>query len=33
MCAVHLEVRDIAKTFESGLFAKKTKSVLKNISF
>jgi peptide/nickel transport system ATP-binding protein len=33
MCAVQLEVRDIAKTFDSGVFAKKPKSVLKNISF
>lgn len=33
MCAIQLEVRDIAKTFESGLFSKKPKSVLKNISF
>jgi peptide/nickel transport system ATP-binding protein len=33
MCAVQLEVRHIAKTFESGVFAKKPKSVLKNISF
>lgn len=33
MCAVQLEVRQIAKTFESGVFAKKPKSVLKNISF
>jgi peptide/nickel transport system ATP-binding protein len=33
MCAVHLEVRNIAKTFESGLLPKKSKSVLENISF
>ncbi len=33
MCAVQLEVRDIAKTFESGLLSKKPKSVLENISF
>ena len=33
MCAVQLEVRDIAKTYDSGVFAKKPKSVLKNISF
>jgi peptide/nickel transport system ATP-binding protein len=32
MCAVQLEVRNLAKTFESGMFAKKPKSVLKNIS-
>ncbi|UCE41634.1 MAG: ABC transporter ATP-binding protein [Candidatus Aminicenantes bacterium] len=32
MCAVQLEVRNIAKTFESGVFAKKPKSVLENIS-
>lgn len=33
MCAVQLKVRQIAKTFESGVFEKKPKSVLKNISF
>jgi ABC-type glutathione transport system ATPase component len=33
MCAVQLEVRNIAKTFESGLFAKKPKSIFKDISF
>ena len=33
MCAVQLEIRDIAKTFKSGVFAKKPKSVLENISF
>ncbi len=33
MCAVQLEVRQIAKTFESGMIAKRPKSVLKNISF
>jgi peptide/nickel transport system ATP-binding protein len=33
MCAVQLEARKVAKTFESGVFAKKSKSVLKNISF
>ena len=33
MCAVQLEVRGIAKSFESGLLSKKTKAVLKNISF
>jgi peptide/nickel transport system ATP-binding protein len=33
MCAVQLEVRQIAKTFKSGVFAKTPKSVLKNISF
>jgi len=33
MCAVQLKIRDIAKTFESGLLSKKPKSVLKNISF
>ncbi len=33
MCAVQLEVRSIAKSFESGLLSKKTKVVLKNISF
>jgi peptide/nickel transport system ATP-binding protein len=33
MCAVQLEVRNIAKTFESGVIAKKPKSVLTNISF
>lgn len=33
MCAVPLEVRNIAKTFEQGLLAKKPKSVLKAVSF
>lgn len=33
MCAVQLEVRNIAKTFDSGLLSKKPKSVLKNVSF
>jgi len=33
MCAVQLEVRNIAKTFESGLLSKKPKSILENISF
>ena len=33
MCVVQLEIRRVAKTFESGLFAKKPKPVLKNISF
>jgi peptide/nickel transport system ATP-binding protein len=33
MCAVQLEVRNIAKTFESGLFAKKSKSIFRDISF
>jgi peptide/nickel transport system ATP-binding protein len=32
MCAVQLEVRNIAMIFESGVFAKNPKSVLKNIS-
>jgi peptide/nickel transport system ATP-binding protein len=33
MCAVQLEVRNIAKTFDSGLLSKKPKPVLKNVSF
>ncbi len=33
MCAVQLEAREIAKTFNSGLLSKKPKSVLKNVSF
>jgi len=33
MCAVQLEVRNIAKTFETGLFSKKPKSIFKDISF
>jgi peptide/nickel transport system ATP-binding protein len=33
MCSVQLDVRNIAKTFESGVMAKKPKSVLKNITF
>jgi peptide/nickel transport system ATP-binding protein len=33
MCAVQLEVRNIAKTFEPGVFTKRSKPVLKNISF
>ncbi len=33
MCAVQLEVQNIAKTFESGLLSKKPKTVLENISF
>jgi peptide/nickel transport system ATP-binding protein len=33
MCAVQLEVRDIAKSFDSGILSKKPKVVLKNISF
>jgi peptide/nickel transport system ATP-binding protein len=33
MCAVQLEVSNIAKTYESGLLSKKSRSVLKNISF
>lgn len=33
MCAVQLEIRRISKTFESGLFAKRQRSVLQNISF
>lgn len=33
MCAVQLEVRNIAKAFESGLLSKKPRFVLKNISF
>jgi len=33
MCAVLLEVRNIAKTFQPGMMANKPKSVLNNISF
>jgi peptide/nickel transport system ATP-binding protein len=33
MCAVQLEIRNVTKTFEPGLFAKKPRPVLKNISF
>jgi ABC-type glutathione transport system ATPase component len=33
MCAVQLEVRNITKAFESGVMAKKSKSVLTDISF
>jgi len=33
MCAVQLEVRDIAKSFESGILSKKPRVVLRNISF
>ena len=33
MCAVQLELRDITKTFKSSVYAKKSKSVLENISF
>jgi len=33
MCTVQLEIRHISKTFESGLVAKKQRSVLENISF
>ncbi len=33
MCAVQLEARNIAKTFESGGMTKRTKPVLTNISF
>jgi peptide/nickel transport system ATP-binding protein len=33
MCAVQLEVHNIAKTYESGIIRKKSKSVLDNISF
>jgi len=33
MCAVQLEVRNISKTYQTGLFSKKRKSILKDISF
>lgn len=33
MCAVQLEVRNVAKTFESGLLSTKPKPVLKNVYF
>jgi peptide/nickel transport system ATP-binding protein len=33
MCAVQLEVRNISKTYETGLFSRKARSVLENISF
>lgn len=33
MCAVQLEIRRISKTFTSGLFAKRQRTVLQNISF
>jgi len=33
MCAVQLEVLNITKTFESGLFTKTPRSILENISF
>jgi peptide/nickel transport system ATP-binding protein len=33
MCAVQLEVRNISKTYETGLFSRKARFVLENISF
>jgi peptide/nickel transport system ATP-binding protein len=33
MCAVQLEIRNISKTYETGLFSRKHKSILKDISF
>lgn len=33
MCAAQLEIHNIAKFFESGILSKKSKVVLKNISF